>query len=313
MTIPKIDIRHFVFVDFESGERTQLACWFRQLAESTLAPTKNAFLHKFELYNYARNVGMNTPRVTIRLLASITLVANGAGLMLMSALAVEADLQKPKTHRDESGQSAPRDFCARVVVVYNGAGERRPDEAAIEAIDANAGIKSFIEDSPILVPSIIFSSDPAMLNSRPVKELQATGSTTVLPASLPSVQRIFSKEYLGNLKTKIKASPGCADLLIKPGDDISSYVKFEILIASHSQDDYLREQGGLIDPQKHAFMGLPVWRTDSGKGSDFAYYADGTSVLTKELFQPLYDVFSKSVIHAVIESRLNVISWLERG
>jgi len=32
--IARIDIRHFVFWDFESGERTRLACWFRRLAET---------------------------------------------------------------------------------------------------------------------------------------------------------------------------------------------------------------------------------------------------------------------------------------
>jgi hypothetical protein len=40
MTIHKIDIRHFVFLNFESGERARLACWFRRLAETNFKSAK---------------------------------------------------------------------------------------------------------------------------------------------------------------------------------------------------------------------------------------------------------------------------------
>jgi hypothetical protein len=204
---------------------------------------------------------------------------------LISGFNATAGGEVDRCHRDE--------FCARIVIIYNGAGATLTSQIPSEAIDANAAIKAFIGDSPVLVPSIVFSSDSAVRDTKRLKDLEKTGAVMVLPASIPSFRKAISKQgRLGGLRAQFLASKQCT-AIVKQREDISKYVKIEIIVASHSA----RGRG-----KDGKYKGLPVWEKDDQYGTPGDHVALGGPVLTKEDFQPIYDVFPNAVVQALISS-----------
>lgn len=188
--------------------------------------------------------------------------------------------------------AAPRDFCGRIVIIYNGAGERKVYEPKTEAINTNAAIKAFIWDSKVLVPSLVFTSDPAVRDSERLTALEKTGSTRVMPASIPSFTGALSNRgYLAEVRAQFDNCEPCK-ALVKPGEDVSKYLKIEIFVFSHSA------RNGTDEKNANKYKGLPSWNSDEEQGSDLDYISTGSPVLTQKDFQPLYDLFPNALIQS---------------
>ncbi len=198
---------------------------------------------------------------------------------------------------DNDPCSRKREFCGRIVLVYNGAGEDSGIQRPEAAEDANAAVKAFIGDSPVLVPSVLFSSDPLvkgglnLAGDRDVKRLAKSGALKLFPSSRESFDKFMAQDgHLAALKEKMANSAPCK-LLMKTGEDASKYIKFEVIIASHST----RELG-----EGGKFRGLPIWDMDTETGTLDDYTRGKRTFVSKPDFQALYRHFPHSVFQVLI-------------
>lgn len=195
---------------------------------------------------------------------------------------------------------AGRDFAGRIVIIFKGAGEREDSESPMEAIDANAAIKNFIGDSPVLVPSVILSSDPKVREGRRFSSAKATGAVATFESSKESFQKVVASDgYLAGIKEQLAASE-LFKKLVRPGEDVSKYLKIEIVIASHSSRWQKSER--LNKSGSEGFKGLPIWTRDGERGSDRRHLYEDAPVLTRADWQPLYSIFPNAVVQAFVAS-----------
>ena len=173
-----------------------------------------------------------------------------------------------------------RDFAGRLCIIYNGAGET--PEGANLALDSILEVKAFVADGPGSIPAVLFSSDPTAQNSKTVVQMEQSGSLLTLRSSKESLEKLLGTNgILEQLKSRLSAEPQFKKLVTK-GEDVSRYLKIEIVIASHGTKD-----------------GLPIWNLDSDSGERHGFDAP---FLARGDFQRLYQIFPDATVHAIIGS-----------
>ena len=182
-----------------------------------------------------------------------------------------------------------RDFAGRICIIFNGAGVQNDEQVPSQACDTVSALRAFVADSPVSIPAVLLSSDEYNVRcSGVVRQLEKSGSLVMLHASRESFEKLVAKDgYLQSLKARLASSQEFEKLL-KQREDVSRYLKLEIVIASHS--------ARTID--EPVFRGLPVWESDSQNGTASSHTVGQKPVLTTKDFQRLYEIFPDAVVQA---------------